>query len=275
MIDLEQVAEANAPNIDLDFGKLLSVRTISDRAKILQFSEWVRDFCKITINSKLFVIFDLLNNGKYLNIYDAASNYSHLFHEPQERFLRAWLGAFYERRIAFDKAFKDGEKFIYGALTAGDGGLREYDPYCLQLVDHLHASAKALAYLPGDSVAICFSPSGDFDEAGTCAMITPHSHRHVSAAANNWQAVLLTNNADWPNLLNQKTNYIEAIFVDDLTLDKIEKVQVLKSEYDRMISLVLRTVGRKVESAEHTLIYCFCKILSAAKDGTIELEAVL
>ena len=59
-----------------------------------------------------------------------------------------------------DSAFFNGEKFSYGALTAGHGGVREYDPYCLKLSESFAAAASSLAYFPGDSITICFTTSG-------------------------------------------------------------------------------------------------------------------
>jgi hypothetical protein len=274
VIDLEQVAEANAPRLDADFQELLSVRSAEESSIIINFSQWVRDVCKITINVKLYVIFDLINNGRYLNMYEAADQYAQALGVARDEVLRSWLGAFYERRITFDRAFQDGEKFIYGALSASGGGLREYDPYCVQLIDQFYASAAALAFLPGDSIGICFSAGGEFNEAGTCAMITPHSHRHILAACKNWSDALSSAMPNWPQLMNTKANYIEALFIGNITLASIDRVQILKSEYDRMISLVLRTIGRKIESAEHTLVYCFRAVLLASRNHQINFEVV-
>lgn len=212
MIDLAQAAAGNASRIESNFRELIEERSAEDGATIVTFSEWVLEVCRVSINVKLYVVFDLINNGRYLNMYDAAMQYAEVLGTSREEILRSWLRAFFDRRIAFDRAFKDGEELIYGALTAGSGGLREYDPYCLTLSKDFHATAAALAYLPGDSVNICFSAHGEFDEGGTCAMLAPDSHRHMLAACKNWRGAITSAKADWPALMNQKATYFEALF---------------------------------------------------------------
>jgi hypothetical protein len=242
---------------------------------LIHFSDWVRDQCRITINVKLYVVCDLIHNGEYLNIYDAAAQYSDSHGVPEEDLLKAWLGSFYERRIAFDSAFEHGKKFNYGALTAGSGGLREYDPYCLQLVEGFHATVTALAYFPGDSISICFTAAGDLDEPLTCSMITSHTQRHILATCKHCSAALSQVESRWPELMSTKAGCIEAVFVGKVTLNSIEKVQVLKSEYDRVMSLIMRTIGRRLETAEHTLTYSFRQVVAAAKNKVITLEHVI
>jgi hypothetical protein len=274
MNDLAQLAARNISRLEDDFQSFINCKPDTEKTVIVEFSEWVRDTCRLTINTKIHVICDVIKNGKYKNIYDAAEEYSSLLKVTEDALLRAWLGRYYERRMAFDREFKDGDKFIYAALTAGGGGVRDYDPYCLQLVEQFYSTVNTIAYLPGDSITICFTAAGKFDEAKTSEMITPHSHRHLLAACRNGSAAIVSPKSDWPRLLNEKTSYIEAIFIGDVTLEQIHKVQVLKSEYDRLMSLILRTIGRRLEVAEHTLVDSFRQILTASRDRIIELECV-
>src|SRR5438094_951030 len=118
MIDLEQLAEANRVHLEAKFEELLVDLPLAERNLIIKFSEWVRSQCRITINVKLSVVCDLINRGEYMNIYQAATQYSDALGISEQDLLRAWLGSFYDRRIAFDSAFENGKKFNYGALTA-------------------------------------------------------------------------------------------------------------------------------------------------------------
>jgi hypothetical protein len=274
MEDLSELATKNIPRLDSAFQAFLNARSPSDVDAIIAFSDWVRDVCRLTINAKIYVICDLLKNGTYKNVYDAAAEYSSLLSIDRDDLLRAWLGAYYDRRVVFDRAFKEGHKFIYAALTSGNGGVREYDPYCLQLIESFHATVSTLAYLPGDSLSICLTTTGEFDSAKTSEMLAPHSHRHVLAACHRGSDAASIPRANWPNILNEKASYIEAIFVGNVTLAQVEKLQVLQSEYERIMSLILRTIGRKLETAEHTLVDSFRQILTASRDGLISLEHV-
>ena len=72
MIDLAQAAAGNASRIESNFRELIEERSAEDGATIVTFSEWVLEVCRVSINVKLYVVFDLINNGRYLNMYDAA-----------------------------------------------------------------------------------------------------------------------------------------------------------------------------------------------------------
>jgi hypothetical protein len=176
--------------------------------------------------------------------------------------------------MAFDSAFERGREFLYGALTAGNGGLRAYDPYCIQLREALPATAQVISYVLGDSLVVCFTDSGEFDERKARQSLGPHSHRHIMAAIKYSAQVPSTPKSDWPAMLANKANYIEAIFVADVTLSTIEKIQVLRAEYDRLFSLVLASVGRKLDAAELNLVYFFRSIMVARRDNVVNVEIV-
>jgi hypothetical protein len=270
MFNLMELAAANGPRIEEAFTGALQTAPHPDR--IREFATWVDNSCHITINVRLFVVADLLAGGKYLNEFERAALDSAFFRLPEEELLRKALGTFYGRRLAFSAAFEDGRKFYYGALTAGNGGLAKYDAYCLQLKDDFIGKAASLAYLPGDSLKVCFS-AGDGFEARAALLVTPHSHRHIMATTK-YCTRLPPNAADWPALLTTGSDYIEAIFVADVRLGAIAKIQILKAEYDRMLKLTLAMIDRKLDEAERHLIYFFRTIIRAQRNNVIQVEVV-
>jgi hypothetical protein len=273
-IDIAQWARNNVASIEQRHRQALANATHGERAILDQFTNWLKCRCWVTVNTKLFIVIDIVSGGKYLNMYERAEQDAGLFGTTKGASLRAALGAFYERRMTFTAAFKEGEKFCYGAPTSGGGGLRSYDPYCLQLKTEFLERLPILVYLPGDSLIVCFRSSGEFDPEPACQRMSPYSHRHIMAATSHADHALSTPKENWSSILNREPDYIEAIFIGDVTLANIERVQMLQSEYDRLISIVVSSTDKKASEAELTLMYFFRKLLKASRDNLIKLEIV-
>jgi hypothetical protein len=138
-----------------------------------QFAAWVEAEALISINVKLFVIVELLNGGRYQNTFEWAQEQAVLSGRSVDDALRERLHKFYDKRVTFDRAFNNGEQFRYGALNGGGVGLPEYDPYCVVLTRTFQRSLTDIAWLPGDSLKICFASDGSFHTPSSKAGLRP------------------------------------------------------------------------------------------------------
>lgn len=229
MLDLFAIARDNANAIQSAFESAITGFSSKQATFLRNFASWVKEEGSISINVKLLVVVELIVGGRYQNTHEWAEEQSRLSGRPAEDILRERLQRFYEQRMAFDRAFRDGERFRYGALNAGGAGLREYDPYCAVLRDTFSASLTDVAYLPGDSLKICFAADGSLDCGAAERYAAPHSHRHILVANERAKEVSTTGRKEWHKLVTSPNRYFEVIFLGEVTLNSIDSVRMLKA----------------------------------------------
>jgi len=274
MLDLFEIARGNANAVQAAFTSAVATMSPDQAALVHEFAAWVEEKALVSINVKLFVIVDFLNGGRYQNIHEWAQEQSRLSGRSAEDALRERLHKFYDKRVAFDRAFKGGEQFRYGALNAGGAGLPEYDPWCIILTRDFITSLPDIAYLPGDSLTICFSADGAFDVSVVEGRTAPHTHRHLMVAKERASEVPLTDKRDWAGIVASPGRYFEVIFIGDVSLNAVECVRVLKTEYDRMWDMAFASFGRKLGVAERALVHDFVQMRRGVVDGRIQVEVV-
>jgi hypothetical protein len=278
MLDLFEMANANGDAIQAAFESLLAGLSPPEDDLVREFATWVEAEALISINARLFVIVELLTGGHYQNIYEWAEERSRLSGRSAEDILRERLHEHYGKRMAFDRAFKGGELFCYGTLNAGGIGSPQYsdtNPYAIVLGRPFYSSLANVAYLPGDSLTICFTAEEAFDEDMAMRCAAPHTHRHILAAKECGKEVLPADKRGWPDVLVSKTRYFEAVFIGTVSIDEVSCIRVLKSEYERMWDLAFADFGRKTDNdATRALMHDFIQLRRAVVNGTVLLEVI-
>lgn len=274
MLDLFAIAKANISSLEQTFAKIRAESPAHDAALISEFATWVEAQSLISINVRLYVVGDLLSGRTHLNTYESAREVSGITGLDAEELLRQDLRDHYEKRTTFDRAFSEGEKFRYGALYLGGAGLTEYAPYCLVLSRAFQDSLAEIACLPGDSLRICFSDAGSFDESSVKRLAAPYSHRHVLVAIERAKEVPPLERGKWPTLVAGGRRYFEVVFVGEVSLKTVEIVSVLKSDYDRMLTLLFDSFGKKLDEAGRANAQDFRVLLRGVKEGRLRLEVV-
>jgi hypothetical protein len=217
---------------------------------------------------------ELVNGKKHQNIYEWADEQAALSSRPRGIILRERLREFYDRRITFDSALVDGESMRYGALNAGGVGATAYAPYCLLLTRKFQESIEQLAFLPGDSLKLCFDASGIFDPALLERSATPNACRSFLVARERLKEVLTSEPAIWPSLVISDDRYFEAIFVADVSVEVVDVIRVSKMEYDRIWDLAFANFGRKLGDAERALVHDFVQLKRALLAQKVKLEVL-
>ena len=274
MLDLFAIAKGNANAVQTAFESAVSAMAPERAAVVREFAAWVEAEALVSINVKLFVIVEFLNGGHYQNAHEWAQEQSRLSGRSAEDALRERLHKFYDKRVAFDRALKNGQQFRYGVLNAGGAGLPEYGPYCAVLTREFQASLSDIAMLPGDSLNICFASDGSFDPAAVLSRTAPYSHRHLMAARERASELGPTDKRDWAALVASPGRYFEVVFVGDVSLNTVKCVRVLKTEYARMWDMAFASFGRDLGDAERALVHDFVQMRRGVVDGTIQLEVV-
>ncbi len=274
MLDLFDIADNNAKKINETFNETIANLSEPKAIEAKNFAQWVESMALISINLRLFVITEILNGIPYKNIHDWAQEQAALSGRKKDEILRERLKSFYDKRMAFDQAFQNGECFRYGALNAGGLGLPIYAPYCTVLTHNFHDTLKQSACLSGDSLEICFSKSNKFDATNLTHSIAPFSHRHCLATNQLIAKIDITQKNDWSQLLisTDSNQYFEIIFIGAITLDDLHCVRLSTNEYQQKWNLAFANFGTSLSEPERAEVQDFIQLLRAVKDEKIQLE---
>ncbi len=81
---------------------------------------------------------------------------------------------------------------------------------------------------------------------------------------------------DWLQLLisPDSKQYVEIIFIGEITLDALECIRITNKEYMQMWELAFANFGRSQSEAERAWIQDFNQLLRADKDGKIQLKVI-
>lgn len=94
------------------------------------------------------------------------------------------------------------------------------------------------------------------------------------AAKERASEVPLADKRGWPELVASPGRYFEVVFIGDVSLNTVDCVRVLKTEYDRMWGMAFTSFGGKLGDAERALVHDFVQMRRGVVDGRIQVEVV-
>ncbi len=274
MLDLFSSANGNADAVRQSFEAAANSLPLDQAATLRDFAAWVEANAQVSINARLLVIVELINGRTHQNNYEWAAEISHLSGRREEDLMRERLGAFYERRVMFDRAFANGEQFRYGALNAGNCGLPLYGPYCIILNGRWRASVGNTACLPGDSLELCFAADGSFQPTVALTRAAPYTHANFLVAQERVHEVCSVGRGDWATIVCSAGRYFEVIFVGSISLNDVSCVRVLRAEYNRMWDLAFANFGRRLDDAARALVQDFVQVCRGVTEGRLRIEII-
>lgn len=78
----------------------------------------------------------------------------------------------------------------------------------------------------------------------------------------------------WQPLVALQGPYFDVIFIGEVLPKAVERVCVLKAEYDRMWNLAFASFGKKLDPGERAVGNDFVTLQRGVKDGRLRLEIV-
>jgi hypothetical protein len=270
-MDLFAVATGNAASLDLRIEALNSTAAAARRATLDRFARRVADEGRISLNMRLSTLLAfLITAGRHENMYEWVAARARRSTLTEDEILHARLGAFYERRRAFDDHFTNGKSFRYGALNMGGSGATNYGDCCA--VVGAPPVAWELAFLRSDSLLTYLKPGLSVDEDLLAADAAPHSHRHQLALLKHEADVESLPDARWPDMLCCNDDYVEAIFVGELLPSALACVRMPRISYDLYFDLAFEDFRTRLDDANRTVVENFVMVLDALKARLIPLE---
>jgi len=271
--DLGDFAQAAAASLDVRYDLLMGATP--PRPALSRFASWILSHTSLSINCRFGAVGTLLMGGTYSNMHDLAKVHADHIGKPSDEVLRARLGAYFEKRMAFDRQFVNGDQFNYAALTSSGCSLTAYGPICLRLKPEFSATTPPLAYVVGDTLDQYTTTSPpSVDLAKLASSIAPHSHRHKLAVLAFGSTIATSPGSMWGRLICKKTSYIESIFISKLTKADVEVYEVSKDEHDLMKDRLYRLVFGKADDAEKLAASLYSVFLTMADTGELRIEVI-
>jgi hypothetical protein len=272
MIDLFEIANANAESVSSRFAALLGGLPAEKADRITRFAEWITANARMGLNIRLLVVAEMVNGKPHQNIHEWAREQANLSGRSAEDILRERLGAYYEARTNFDNSVTYGHELRYAALVVAGLGLTRYAPYCIVLTTEYQSSLQHVACIIGDSLTVCCDKAGRFDENALRDRATSFALRD-KIAAEHFGERIPSDEGEWNSLL-ASDEYVEVIFRAELNINDVALVRTSKDEYDRMWSLAFENFRTKLDDAERSLVQDFVILRRAVVDGRITLEVL-
>lgn len=220
---------------------------------------------RASMNTRSARLLWMLRNGYYPNPHDEARERARQEGGDSEEYLKQQQGAYYHKRVMFERSFEDGEKFRYATLNIGGTGLSYYGPYCLVLRGPADGDLAAL--LPANSLHRFVHDEDDgprLDEAALRHEVAPWPNRHHLTACKHASDVASTPDADWPKMMcyaNQtEESFVEIILGSPVTPQTLTEVRV-ETAKARLDDLIAGTVTGTLTDAERTELIVRLEVL--------------
>jgi hypothetical protein len=273
-MNLFDLASQNSEKLQLNYQEKVCQFEADDLLPSLQsFVEQVKSQARLSFNMRQASINGMMSSSKHKNMYELAVEAA--TSDPtksRDQILRERLKSYYDGRIAFDRAFDDGEKFRYSALNIGGLGAANYGEYCVVLTRQFWADCPYLAFIREDSLRGYVSGSIiDIDRLK--AEIADKQHVHLLAASKH-QDDLQTQQMDkWASMVCNSSMYIEAITKQDIPVAVVDSVRVSRQQYRLRYDELFQAYQGGSEAAQRRA-RAFRDLLEHLKNHQIELEVI-
>lgn len=268
------VCRRNTTSLEARFRDCIAARDDGERAVIGRFAEVVREKGRIALNLRPMGLLDLLQSNRLLNVYQWAALKVNKSKKVREEIIKDRLGEYYERRVAFDRHFVDGEDFKYGALSTGGLGADKYGEYCIVLSRDALENGGDVGYLQADSLSRYLTSDSAVNEEELVRDCAPDSHRQILAAIKHSLAILCLAESRWSSLLCNNDDYLEAIFTGEIASNKIDSVRIDKLDYDLCMEYGFNEHRQRLSDADRLWIEAFCLIDECLDDLGLAWETV-
>jgi hypothetical protein len=221
----------NDPKLGERFQELLRGLGAAEVETLTRFAETVAAGGKIAVNMRPTVLQDLLASGRWFNIHEWAESIVSKSTKTKQVILQEKLQDFYERRIAFDRYFQQGESFRYGALNIGGLGAERFGEFCVVLRQESMMTTTEVGYLQSDSLKTYVTDEG-VDGDTLAVGCSTDSGKHLLCALKHVEDLIGLAESRWPQMVCNPDEYVEVIFLGGLGADKLHAVRISRTLYE-------------------------------------------
>ena len=159
------------------------------------------------------------------------------------RAFRHAQSAYFTRRVRFEALWRDGRRFVYGALNAGGMGTgNHFGPFCIVIADPTRHAPSGLAVFPENTAVRYCSLDGIVDSARAFAEAAAWSDRNALATIERAAEAIVTPPELWPRLICNPKRYLEAVVAPGPPLDAVDAVRLRHDYRERLEDLRLQAL---------------------------------
>lgn len=273
-MNLFQVALDNAETFSQRYESMRDA-VGGEAPKLDRFVAAVQSEGRLAVNARPRVLRRFLTiEGGYQNIYERAAELERKSGQTLDELIRLQLGAYYDRRMAFDRFVGQGEQHRYGALNLGGLGAVHFGAYCLVFKEAFAEGLAELAYLWDDSLKTYLLPGCVVDEVSLQRDACPHSARQFLAAVKHGLEAKSLDEEFWPALICSRRGFIEAIFISSPMPGDLQAVRMEQFDYELYSSLLVEAALGRLSGSDRYLVEEFHDLLDLLEQNAIPLETV-
>jgi hypothetical protein len=284
-INLFDLAEKNSGYLRNQYKKQNDNCSELQRNLLIDFSETIRKKWTLSVNMNDCPLVQWLDTGQFMNIHELKESEANELiniggldssekESAVEESLKKRLKQFYEARTIFDSAFLNGNKFKYTALNIGSSGASRYGAYCIVIEKEKVEQYNTLVFIKEDS-AINYVENQQVELDRLTYDISNKSCIPFLAAIKHKIDLETTSLDQWPGMICNNNDYIEAVTSEDILSDHIECVRITRNFYNSMFNSLKRYfVGQKVSKERLYRMSFFKHIMSELKKRGIQWEVI-
>ncbi|MBF0109155.1 MAG: hypothetical protein HQL76_08275 [Magnetococcales bacterium] len=246
-LDLFALARTNDPLLEQQFATHSS-GTGANATALRDMSALVLKKGNVTVNMRFVTLHAFLSTNKLENIHEWAEKKAATYTREGQQSPAEWIrkklsdnkdiNELHTKRTRFEESFQRGHEFHYGALNIGGLGATKYGEICVVIDNRFwDRPFSPVAYLIGDSLKIFMNHENQLEETKLKTSIASHAQRHHLMALKHRPDLDSWPRQEWSKNVCSEMEYIEAIFVQPLTLPYVQEIRIKKSDYDRLYDL--------------------------------------
>ena len=245
-----------------------------------EFVDHCRSKGTVSVNIRLTPLVQLGIDGTHQNIYEWAKDEAVLSRRSEEACLQQRLDKYYDRRILFERECVNGRRFRYGAFNTGSLGPCYYGDFCLFLGRASCEADPSLVFLEGNSLERFVSLTPEVDWAGLEQAVATFADVPLLALVKLGSQMGSLPVAGWPGLICHDSDYLEAIFTEQIHLNRVEEAWVSAARYKEYFRAAFdATVAPQSSSylekaAREALNADFKRLRSWEQSGRIKIRKV-
>ncbi len=276
-MNLFNLAKQNSTRIKNKYIQLRSsLKNEVQKEKFNEFEDILSNW-RISINLTLEILFKILHQGEYKNIFSIKKEElerllkikEHIKISKKEAVKRHLKDCFYPR-ICFNQDFDKSENFKYGAFNIGGLGIEMYGEFCLIIKEEFcFKQYSYIAFLKEDSLSYYDKGKIEINK-----LVNDLSNRECAPNLTMLKYFDLfdgVNLKSIPNIVCNNKDYVEVIIEDKILIEHFQSVRLSKQNFNNFKDILYKAYISKAEKYERTKLMIYEYVFQYLEEKNIRL----
>jgi len=232
---------------------------------------------RISLNLTLEILFKILQQGEYKNIFSVKKEELERLLEIEEHMkitekeaVKRHLKNYYFPRVCFNQEFDKSENFKYGAFNIGGLGIEKYGEFCLIIKEEFCLKHYSyIAFLKEDSLSYF-----DMGKIEINKLAYDLSNRECAPNLTMIKYFDLfdgVNLESIPNIICNNKDYVEVIIEDKILIEHFQSIRLSKLNYNYFKDILYKAYISEAEKYERMKLMIYEHVFQHLKEKNIRL----